>query len=44
MREARRHGGHGRRGFAGRGRGLAHMIHWETRSCKVGDGGGRGME
>ena len=44
MREARRHGGHGRRGFASEGRGLAQVMHWETRRCEVGDGGGSGME
>ena len=27
-------GGHGRRGLARGGRGLAHVIHWETRREK----------
>ena len=44
MREARRHGGQGIRGFAGGGRGLAQVMHWETRRWEVGDGGGSGME
>ena len=44
MREARRNGGHGRRGLANGGKGLAHLIHWETRRCVVGDGRGRGIE
>ena len=44
MREARRHRGQGIRGFASGGRGVAHVMHWESRRCDVGDGGGRGME